>query len=333
MRLLVLGGTGFVGGATVAEAVRRGWSVTAFNRGLHGATPEGVRRLRGDRMAPDGLAALADGEWDLVVDTWDGAPRAARDAARALADRVDRYVYVSSGSVYAEPVAPGVGEDAPLVDAEPDADDGDYPANKAGAERAVRETFGERALIARAGLILGPGEDIGRLPWWLTRVARGGDVLAPGPVDLPVQYVDVRDLAGWLLDRGAGGTFNVVSRPGHTTMGELLDACVTVTGADARLRWTDPEPILAAGVVPWNDLPIWIPVGHEYRWLQERGVERAYAAGLTCRPVTGTVADTWAWLREVGTVPPRAGRPQRAPVGLDPDREAALLSATHATRT
>ncbi|SCG17588.1 Nucleoside-diphosphate-sugar epimerase [Micromonospora echinofusca] len=329
----MLGGTGFVGGATVAEAVRRGWSVTAFNRGLHGATPEGVRRLRGDRMAPDGLAALADGEWDLVVDTWDGAPRAARDAARALADRVDRYVYVSSGSVYAEPVAPGVGEDAPLVDAEPDADDGDYPANKAGAERAVRETFGERALIARAGLILGPGEDIGRLPWWLTRVARGGDVLAPGPVDLPVQYVDVRDLAGWLLDRGAGGTFNVVSRPGHTTMGELLDACVTVTGADARLRWTDPEPILAAGVVPWNDLPIWIPVGHEYRWLQERGVERAYAAGLTCRPVTGTVADTWAWLREVGTVPPRAGRPQRAPVGLDPDREAALLSATHATRT
>ncbi|MEV0877378.1 NAD-dependent epimerase/dehydratase family protein [Micromonospora echinofusca] len=336
MRLLVLGGTGFVGGATVAEAVRRGWSVTVFNRGLHGATPEGVRRLRGDRSAPDGLAALADGEWDLVVDTWDGAPRAARDAARALVDRVDRYVYVSSGSVYAEPVAPGVGEDAPLVDAEPDADDGDYAANKAGAERAVRETFGERALIARAGLILGPGEDIGRLPWWLTRVARGGDVLAPGPVDLPVQYVDVRDLAGWLLDRGAagtGGTFNVVSRPGHTTMGELLDACVTVTGADARLRWTGPEPILAAGVVPWNDLPIWIPVGHEYRWLQERGVERAYAAGLTCRPVTETVADTWAWLREVGTVPPRAGRPQRAPVGLDPDREAALLSATQATGT
>ncbi|WP_433391976.1 NAD-dependent epimerase/dehydratase family protein [Micromonospora sp. KLBMP9576] len=335
MRLLVLGGTGFVGGATVTEGVRRGWTVTVFNRGLHGATPEGVRRLRGDRTAPEGLSALADGEWDLVVDTWDGAPRAARDAARALVDRVDRYVYVSSGSVYAPTPANGVGEDAPVVAADPGADDGDYASNKAGGERAVREAFGERALIARAGLILGPGEDIGRLPWWLTRIARGGDVLAPGPAELPVQYVDVRDLAGWMLDRGAarsGGTFNVVSRPGHTTMGELLDACVVATGADARLRWTDPEPILAAGVVPWNDLPIWIPAGHEYRWLQERGVERAYAAGLTCRPVTGTVVDTWAWLRHVGTVPPRAGRPQRAPVGLDPEREAALLASTRAAR-
>ncbi|MEV5768935.1 NAD-dependent epimerase/dehydratase family protein [Micromonospora sp. NPDC052213] len=335
MRLLVLGGTGFVGGATVAEGVRRGWSVTVFNRGLHGAAPEGVRRLRGDRTAPGGLAALAEGEWDLVVDTWDGAPRAARDAARALVDRVGSYVYVSSGSVYAQPVVDGVGEEAPVVDAESDADDGDYAHNKAGGERAVREVFGDRALLARAGLILGPGEDIGRLPWWLERIARGGEVLAPGPVDLPLQYVDVRDLAGWMLDRGAeglGGTFNVVSRTGHATMGELLDACVAVTGADARLRWTDPEPILAAGVVPWNDLPAWIPAGHEYRWLQERGVEKAYAAGLTCRPVAETVADTWAWLRRVGTVPPRAGRPQRAPVGLAPEREAALLSATGPAR-
>ncbi|MFC3505380.1 NAD-dependent epimerase/dehydratase family protein [Micromonospora krabiensis] len=333
MRLLVLGGTGFVGGATVAEGVRRGWSVTVFNRGLHGGTPDGVQRLRGDRTAPGGLAALAGGEWDVVVDTWDGAPRAAFDAARRLVTSVGRYVYVSSGSVYAEPVEPGSDEDAEVVDAAADDDDGDYPRNKAGAERAVRAVFGERALLARAGLILGPGEDIGRLPWWLTRIARGGDVLAPGPVDLPVQYVDVRDLASWLLDAaaaGLGGAFNVVSRPGHTTMGELLDACVTVTGAGARLRWTPPEPILAAGVVPWNDLPIWVPLGHPYRWLQERDVTRVYAAGLTCRPVAETVADTWRWLREVGTVPARAGRPARAPVGLDPAREAALLAAAAA---
>ncbi|MFI7518085.1 NAD-dependent epimerase/dehydratase family protein [Micromonospora globbae] len=333
MRLLVLGGTGFVGGATVAEAARRGWSVTVFNRGLHGDVPEGVRRLRGDRTAPGGLAALAGGEWDLVVDTWDGAPRAALDAARALADSVGHYVYVSSGSVYAEPVLPGSGEDAPVVDAAPDADDGDYARNKAGAERAVREVFGDRALLARAGLILGPGEDIGRLPWWLGRIARGGDVLAPGPADLPLQYVDVRDLASWMLDEGArgrGGAYNVVSRTGHATMGELLDACVAVTGAHARLRWIPPEPILAAGVAPWNDLPIWLPPGHDYRWLQERDVTRAYAAGLTCRPVAETVADTWRWLREVGGVPPRAGRPARAAVGLDPAREAALLAAAPA---
>lgn len=328
MKLLVLGGTGFVGGATVGEALRRGWSVTVFNRGRHGTAPAGVRRLRGDRTTPDGLAALVDGEWDVVVDTWDGAPRVAGDSARALAGRVGRYVYVSSGSVYAEPVAPGSAEDAPVVDAAADADDADYAANKAGAERAVREVYGESALIARAGLILGPGEDIGRLPWWLQRIARGGDVLAPGPADLPLQYVDARDLAAFLLDRAVpGGTYNVVSRTGHATMGELLAACVAATGADARLHWTDPESILAAGVVPWNDLPIWVPDGHPYRWLQERDVSRAYAAGLVCRPVADTVTDTWAWLRAVGTVPPRAGRPQRAPVGLDPAREAALLPA------
>ncbi|RKN49065.1 NAD-dependent epimerase/dehydratase family protein [Micromonospora endolithica] len=330
MRLLVLGGTGFVGGATVAEGLRRGWSVTVFNRGLHGTTPPGVHRLRGDRTAPDGLAALAGGEWDLVVDTWDGAPRVAGAAAAALVDRVARYAYVSSGSVYAEPVRPGSDEDAPTVAAAPDAEEADYARNKAGAERAVRAVFGDRSLLARAGLILGPGEDIGRLPWWLTRIARGGDVLAPGPADLPFQLVDARDLAGFLLDSTATGPVNVVSRSGHATMGELLDACVAVTGSDARLRWTDPQEILAAGVEPWNDLPIWIPLGHEYRWLLERDVTRAYAAGLTCRPVAETVADTWAWLRAVGTVPPRAGRPQRAPVGLDPAREAALLAARNA---
>ncbi|MEV6810680.1 reductase [Micromonospora sp. NPDC051296] len=330
MRLLMLGGTGFVGGATVAEAVHRGWSVTVFNRGRHGAPPQGVRRLVGDRTAADGLTALAGGEWDLVVDTWDGAPRAAQATARALAGQVGHYVYVSSASVYAPPVAAGATEQAPVVDADPGAVDGDYPTLKSGAERALREVFGDRVLLARAGLILGPGEDIGRLPWWLTRVARGGDVLAPGPADLPVQYVDVRDLAAYLLDAGAarrGGAVNVVSRPGHTTTGELLTACLAATGADARLRWADPEQLLAAGVVPWNDLPIWIPAGHEYRWMQQLDVGRAYADGLTCRPVADTVTDTWSWLRRVGAVPARAGRPARAPVGLDPAREAALLAA------
>ncbi|MDG4798898.1 NAD-dependent epimerase/dehydratase family protein [Micromonospora sp. WMMD1082] len=330
MRLLVMGGTGFVGGVTVAEAVRRGWSVTVFNRGRHGAPPAGVRRLVGDRTAPDGLAALADGEWDVVVDTWDGAPRVARAAARELSDRVGHYVYVSSCSVYAPPVRAGATEQSPLVDADPDAVDGDYPTLKAGAEQALRAVFGDRVLLARAGLILGPGEDIGRLPWWLHRLARGGDVLAPGPADLPVQYVDVRDLATFLLDAaaaGRGGAVNVVSRTGHTTMGELLAACATVTGAGARLRWADPEQLLAAGVEPWNDLPVWIPPGHAYRWMQQLDVSRAYADGLTCRPVADTVADTWAWLRQVGAVPARAGRPAREPVGLGPAREADLLAA------
>ncbi|RLP85907.1 reductase [Micromonospora sp. BL4] len=330
MRLLVLGGTGFVGGATVAEAVRRGWSVTVFNRGLHGSTPSGVHRLRGDRTAPDGLAALTGGAWDLVVDTWDSAPRAVRDAARALVGTVPHYAYISSGSVYAPPVPAHVGEEATTVDATADAVDGDYAQCKAGGELAATEVYGERALLVRAGLILGPGEDIGRLPWWLQRVAQGGDVLAPGPVDLPLQYIDVRDLVGWTLDRaaeGIGGAFNVTSRPGHATMGELLDSVLAVTGSGATLRWTEPERILDAGVVPWNDLPIWIPPRHEFRWLQERGVQKAYAAGLNCRPVTETVADTWRWLGAVGSVPPRAGKQRRVTVGLDPAREVALLTA------
>ncbi|MEV4831455.1 NAD-dependent epimerase/dehydratase family protein [Micromonospora sp. NPDC049257] len=330
MRLLMLGGTGFVGSAIVTEGVRRGWTVTVFNRGIHGGTPRGVHRLRGDRTAPGGLAELAGGGWDMVVDTWDGAPRAVRDAATLLRC-AGHYAYVSSGSVYAPPVRPGVGEESAVVaSAADDTGDDDYARCKAGGELAATEVFGERALLVRAGLILGPGEDIGRLPWWLRRVARGGDVLAPGPADLPVQYVDVRDLAAFTLDRaaeGVGGAFNVISRPGHTTMGELLTEAVATTGADARLRWTDPEVLLAAGIEPWNDLPIWIPPGHEYRWLQERGVEKAYAAGLTCRPVAETVVDTWRWLGRVGEVPPRAGRPARATVGLDPAREAALLTA------
>jgi nucleoside-diphosphate-sugar epimerase len=328
MRLLVLGGTGFVGGAVVAEALRRGWSVTMLNRGLHGTVPPGVSLVRGDRTRPDALDAL-DGDWDVVVDTWDGAPVAVLRSARALEGRTPYYIYVSSRSVYQEPVDLGIDETWPTVPAAADLADGSYAELKAGGERAATEVFGDRALLARSGLILGPGEDIGRLPWWLGRIARGGPVLAPGPADLPLQYIDARDLAAWLLDQAGprtGGPVNVVSRTGHTTMGEVLAACVAATGSDAELRWLDPEPILAAGIIPWNDLPIWIPPGHDYRWLHEADVGRAYATGLHCRPMAETVEDTWRWLQEVGGVPARAGRPARTTVGLDPEREAALLA-------
>jgi 2'-hydroxyisoflavone reductase len=327
MRLLVLGGTAFVGSAVVSEAVRRGWSVTTLNRGLAGTPPESVDARIGDRREPDGLAALGDDGWDLVVDTWSTAPSAVRAAARALVDRVGRYAYVSSRSVYAAPVALGVDESAPVVEARSDAGDGDYAEMKMGGELAVTEAYGDRSLIARAGLILGPREDVGRLPWWLRRIERGGDVLAPGPADLPIQFIDARDVANWLLDNGAAGTsgaYNVVSRTGHATMGELLDACAAATGSDATLRWTDPEPILAADVVPWNDLPVWIPLDHPYRWLHEADVERAYATGLAPRPIAETVADTWAWMGQAGELTQRSDRPA---VGLDPDLEKAILAA------
>ncbi|MEV2244185.1 NAD-dependent epimerase/dehydratase family protein [Streptomyces sp. NPDC049970] len=324
----MLGGTEFVGRAVTDAALARGWEVTVFHRGHHPA-PSGVRTLTGDRTAgAAGLSALAEGTWDLVVDTWSGAPTAVRDAARLLADRAGHFSYVSSRSVYDYPTPAGLPEDGPLVaGASPDAGpDVSYALAKRGGELAATDAFGGRALLARAGLILGPGENIGRLPWWLGRTARGGPVIAPGPPDAGLQYIDARDLAKWLLDAaasGLGGAYNLVSRPGHTTMGELLDACVRVTGSRAELRWTAPEVLLAAGVEPWTDLPVWLPAGELYDFLHMGDVTKAHATGLRCRPVGETVADTWAWMRELGGAVPQ--RPDRPAVGLDALTEAKLL--------
>lgn len=328
MRLLMLGGTEFAGRAVVEAALGRGWEVTVFHRGRH-EPPAGVRSLHGDRTAPDGLAALAEGDWDVVVDTWSAAPRAVRDTARLLAGRVRRYVYVSSRSVYAWPRTGGCDEDAALVDgASADAEQTDYARDKRGGELAALDSFGaEGALLVRAGLILGPYENVGRLPWWLNRVARGGPVLAPGPRALPLQYIDVRDLAEWILgavERGLGGAYNLVSPSGHTTMGGLLDACVQVTGGEGDLRWTEASVILGAGVEPWSDLPVWVPGGSElHEALHGADVARAVAAGLRCRSVSETVADTWSWLQGLGGVAPQ--RADRPPVGLDPAVEAKVL--------
>ncbi|MFE4422628.1 NAD-dependent epimerase/dehydratase family protein [Streptomyces sp. NPDC056817] len=328
MRLLVLGGTEFAGRAVAEAAAGRGLDVTVLNRGRHAPVP-GVRSLHGDRTAPDGLAALTDGAWDAVVDTWSAAPRAVRDAARLLRDRAGRYVYVSTCSVYAWAPPAGYTEAAPLVEgADAGAEQTDYPQDKLGAELAAVEAFGaDRSVLVRAGLILGPHENIGRLPWWLNRIARGGPVLAPGPRDLPLQYIDVRDLAAWILGAVEGelsGPYNMISPQGHATMGELLEACVRATGADAELRWTDPETILAAGIEPWTELPVWMPPcseGHDA--LHGADVGRALATGLRCRPVDETVADTWTWLQGLGGTAPQ--RPDRPPVGVDPALEAKVL--------
>jgi len=323
MRVLVLGGTGFVGRAVVDEALARGDDVTTLNRG-HQPAVKGVTAVVGDRLH-QGLDGLA-GEWDVVVDTWSAAPYAVRDAATLLTARAQRYVYVSSRSVYADPVVAGAAEDAPVVDASPDdGGDVDYARAKRGGELAAVAAFGDRAVLARAGLILGPYEDVGRLPWWLTRIARGGPVLAPGPRDLPLQYVDARDLARWLLDVDTGGAYNVVSPPGHASMEELLTAGVAATGSDARLRWFSPDELLAEGVQPWTELPVWLPPGPLHDFLHRGDVTRALATGLTCRPVQETVADTWSWLRSIGGAAPQ--RPDRPAVGLDPAVESRLLAA------
>jgi 2'-hydroxyisoflavone reductase len=332
MRLLVLGGTHFAGRAIVEAALADGLDVTTLNRGLRPVPGVEVRTLIADRTDPAALReALGDQEWDAVIDTWSWAPNVVATACSLLNGRTSHYGYVSTLSVYADPVPHGADETAPTVDADPD-DDQDwaskvpsdvagYQRAKRGAELAVLRVFGDAALLARPGLILGPYENVGRLPSWLRRIERGGQVVAPAGPDAPVQYVDVRDLARWMLDmakRRAGGVFNVVNAPGESTLGEFLGTAVSVTGSDAELVWVPEELILEAGIAPWTELPLWVPRA----WEEPVDVSAARAAGLTARTVRETVAGTWAWLRAEGD-PPR--RPDRPVHGLPPEKEQALL--------
>ncbi|MDH2388705.1 NAD-dependent epimerase/dehydratase family protein [Streptomyces sp. HNM0663] len=329
MKLLILGGTEFVGRAAARAALDRGWEVTVFHRGRHPA-PAGAHELIGDRTEPGGLAALTGGgPWDAVLDTWSAAPSAVRDAARLLAGRTDRHVYVSSCSVYAWPVEEGYDEDTPVVDGSADAGDVPYAEAKRGGELAALDAYGaDRSLLLRAGLIIGPWENVGRLPWWLGRIARGGPVLAPGPQSTPITYVDARDLAEWALDaaeRGLSGPYNVV-RQDRATIAELLQECVRATGAQADLRWTPAATVLDAGIDPWTELPVWIPRAErpdEHAMMHGANASRAQAAGLRIRPLAETVHDTWAWLRSLGGTAPH--RPDRPPVGLPEEKEARVL--------
>ena len=329
MRLLVLGGTHHVGRAVVEAALARGDQVTTLNRGVSGPPAAGARPLHADRADPAALAAaLGDASWDAVIDTWSGAPVAVSQAAALLAGRAGHYGYVSTRSVYQWPMPDGIDESAPVVAGDPaDTSSADYAAAKRGGELAAVAAFGDRALLARPGLILGPYEIVGRMPWWLRRLERGGDVLAPGPRERPLQYIDGRDLAAWLLtaaDRGLGGAFNTVSKPGHATMASLLEAARKVTGNRANLVWVPPEVIEAAGIEPWTELPVWVPPTGEYTGLHNGDVSAAYAAGLRCRPVAETVADTWRWLQAEGYPAERPGRPSN---GLDPERERQVLAS------
>jgi 2'-hydroxyisoflavone reductase len=329
MRLLVLGGTHHVGRAVAETALARGDDVTTLTRGVSGPSASGALALHADRTDPDMFrAALGGASWDAVIDTWSGAPAVVRDAATLLKDRAGHYGYVSSRSVYSWPIPAGIDESAPVVDGDPaDTGSGDYAAAKRGGELAALEAFGDRALLARAGLILGPYEIVGRMPWWLGRIDRGGDVLAPGPPEQPLQLIDCRDLAGWMLsaaDRGLGGTFNAVSQPGHATMASLLKAAISVTGSSARLIWVSPEVIEAAGIEAWTELPIWLPPTGEAAGMHTGDVTAAYAAGLTCRPIDETIAATWQWIQAEGYPPVRPGRPEP---GLDPEKERQVLAS------
>jgi 2'-hydroxyisoflavone reductase len=326
-RVLVLGGTDFVGPAVVDAAIGRGDEVTVFHRGQTGSASDGVRVIHGDRTHAADLDAVASEQWDLIVDAWSRAPHVVLESARRLEPRAARYAYISTISVYADVHEGVITEASPLVDARPDADATDYAADKRGAELAIESVFGtERCVFARPGLILGPRENIGRLPWWLRRIAAGGDVLAPGPRDLAVQYVDARDLAAFAIDTALHGAVNVLSRPGHTTMAEILELCREVTGSTASLTWVAPEFLLGHDVGPWVELPIWVPPVGDTAGFYMTDSSLALRSGLACRPARDTVRDTWSWLQDnPGWT--QVVNPNRSRVGMDPKREAELLAA------
>ena len=290
----------------------------------HKATTSQSDLLAGEPSHAEQLrTALAGRTFDAVIDTWSGAPTVATTAAAALVGSAARYAYVSSSSVYAWGTHRD--EDSPLVDGEADAVDGDYSALKRGAELGVVASFPE-AVLARAGLILGPHEDIGRLPWWLARIARGGRVVAPGRKRRPLQYIDVRDLTNWILHAlttGLRGPIDVISRSGHATTEQLLTACRATTGSDAEFHWVSENDLAAAGVQPWTQLPCWVPEAGEFAGFLEADTSRAAAAGLKARPIEETVADTWAWLQAEGWPTQRA---DRAVHGLPVDLERTLLA-------
>jgi 2'-hydroxyisoflavone reductase len=331
VRLLLIGGTSFLGRHVAREAVARGWDVTTFNRGLSGADEAGVRAVRGDRGSESDLAAVSGTAYDVVVDTCGFVPAVVSLAAAALADSGAHYVFVSSLSATRTWPATPTPEEAPGQDCPPTAGpgDGDYGQLKAGCERAVAAAFPGSCTLVRAGLILGPHENVGRLPWWLTRAARGGEMLAPGDPDRPLQLVDARDLATFLLDVGAAraaATVNATGPAGAATMGSLLGDCVAVTGGAATLTWVPDDVVLGAGVEPWTELPLWMPPGTDGDAVWDAATGRATALGLRTRPVTETVRDTWAWLRDVGGPPEPPPRDYLARLGIDPDKERSVLA-------
>lgn len=318
MRLLVLGGTVFLGRHFVAEALARGHDVTLFNRGRTNADlfPE-ARRLQGDR---DGdLSALGSGRWDAVMDTCGYFPRIVRASAELLSTRADHYTFISSVSAYGdlsvspnESSAVAILEDKTVEDFGPEFEN--YGGLKALCEAEVQRAFPGRALIVRPGLIVGPDDPTDRFTYWPRRLARGGELLAPGPPERRTQFIDVRDLATWLVhmveDRRTG-VFNAVNA--GVSWGELL------AGAD--VAWVDDAFLLEHGVGEWMELPLWL-ADPAFAGMDKADASAAMAAGLRTRPVPETVRDTAEWDTGRGEYEPKAG--------LSPERETELLAAWHA---
>jgi 2'-hydroxyisoflavone reductase len=326
--ILVLGGTGFLGPHIVTAALARGHTVTLFNRGkTHpGLFPE-VEKLHGDR---DGhLEALANRLWDAVVDPSGYVPRLVKASAELLAPRIKQYVFVSTISVYAKEDIVNADE-ALAVATIPDPTNEDvktnYGALKALSEQAAEAAMPGRVANIRPGLIIGPGDPTGRFSHWPTRLAEGGEVLAPGDGTTPVQYIDGRDLGAWIIrmiEDGTVGTMNALGPVQRTTMRDVLDAINRAVGGKAQLTWVAADFLDKQGVEGWSELPMWIDNKGEYAGFGTLQNARAVKAGLTFRPIGDTAKDTLAWLDTL----PEDQRAKARSSGIKPDKEAKVLAA------
>lgn len=323
MRILVVGGTRFIGRHVVDQALARGHRVTVFHRGRSGADlfhDDRVDVRIGDRN--EDLSALAESRWDATVDTCAYVPRQVQQLADALGDRGGRYLLVSSVSAYASPTRAGFTEDAPLAELDDPGNEevtGEtYGGLKVLCERAAVDRFGPSTVVVRPTYVVGPDDYTWRFPWWVDRLARGGEVLAPGPADAPSQVIDVRDMASWmvgLLEQEESGAFHAASPPPPFSWGDLLTTVRdTVAPPGTTLTWVDGDFLLDAGLDD-GALPLW-SAGDPDVLMMTADPARAEASGLSPRALPDTVRDTWAWTQ---------GQEMPTGTGLDEGRERALL--------
>ena len=337
LKILILGGTGFTGPYQVKYALARGHKVTVFNRGkTHpGELPEGVEQLIGDRNG--NLDALKNRKWDVVIDNPTMLPKWVHDAAEILKGNVDRYVFISTISVYGDVPTPGLDETAPLAkyegkDAMKETRDtvvaskfALYGPLKALSEKEAEKWFPGKALIIRPGLIVGPGDETDRFTYWPVRVDRGGEVLAPGNPSDPVQFIDARDLAEWtirIVEQGATGIYNATGPATPLTIGGMLDGIKAGLGSDAKFTWVSADFLEKENVAPWSDMPVWVPPSGEDGGLGTISIKRALEKGLTFRPLAVTARDTLAWFK----AQPKE-RQEKLRAGITAEREAEVLAA------
>jgi 2'-hydroxyisoflavone reductase len=333
LHILILGGTGFIGPHQVRYALSRGHKLTLFNRGRHPKDfPPEVEELTGDRNTGD-LKALHGRTWDVCIDNPTALPFWVRDAAKVLKGQVGHYLFVSTLSAYADNTRPGQDERAPLAA---------YPGPDAFAERAVppqlygplkaaseaeaKAQFGAaRTTIVRPGLIVGPGDETDRFTYWPLRLARGGEVLAPGDGSEPIQYIDARDLAEWtirLVEQRVAGAFNAIGPAQPLTTRAFLEGVAKGVGSNPIYTWVPADWLAARNVSGWSDLPVWLPGQGPTAGFHRRANKAALAAGLTFRSLDITARDTLAWWK---TLP--AERRAKPKTGLTPERETELLAA------